>query len=109
MGAASAIGAGLGIAGGLYNTIAGAKEKRAAQNALNNYDRQELTNSFEGAQVSQLGSDNQREDLARNVATSVDALRSGGARTLVGGIGRLNAGANAVNAKIAADLDQQQK
>jgi len=43
------------------------------------------------------------------MATSIDALRSGGVRGLVGGIGRVNAQNQFANRQIGADLDRQQK
>jgi len=55
-----------------------------------------------------LGADLQREEQARLASAQVDALQGGGSRTLVGGLGRVEAGNQAVNQQIGADLDQQQ-
>lgn len=109
MGVASAISGGLGVGMGLYQTIAGAKEKREAQNALENYNRQQLENVQEGRTVSTLGSDLQREEQSRLAASQVQALQGAGTRGLVGGLGRVEAGNQRVNQQIGADLDMQQK
>ena len=109
MGAASAVTGGLSAGMGIYNTIAGAKQKRDAQNALENYNRQELKNTAENLQVSTLGADLQKEEQARLSATQVDALQGAGTRGLIGGLGRVESGSQKVNAEIASDLDKQQK
>jgi len=103
--AAGALGAGVGI----YQTIQGAKQARDAKNALENYQRQELSNVAEGMQVSTLGSDIQKEEQARLASAQIDALQGAGARGIIGGLGRVEAGNQAVNRQIGADLDMQQK
>jgi len=103
------MGMGLATAGiGLYQTIKGSKEKRDAQKMLEAYQRQQLQNQAENLRVSTLGADLQREEQARLASTQVDALQGGGTRALVGGLGRTEAGNQAVNQQIGADLDQQQ-
>lgn len=103
--AAGALGAGVG----LYTTIQGAKQARDAKNALENYDRQELSNIAEGMQVSTLGSDIQKEEQARLASSQIDALQGAGTRGIIGGLGRVEAGNQAVNRQIGADLDMQQQ
>ena len=109
MGIASAVSGGLGVAGGLYQMINGSKEKREAQRALENYQRQQLQNVYDNTAVSTLGADRQIENQARLASGQISALQGGGARTLIGGLGRVEAGNQNVNQQIAADLDQQQK
>lgn len=109
MGAGAAIAGGLGVANGLSQMISGAKERRNARKALENYERQELKNVQENRVVSTLGSDLQREEQARLSASQIDALRGAGTRGIVGGLGRVEAGNQRVNQQIAANLDQQQK
>lgn len=101
--------AGLGVGMGLYQTIAGAKQKRDAQNALENYKRQELENVQKDRTVSTLGADLQREEAARLASGQISALQGGGIRALVGGLGRVEAGNQNVNQQIGANLDMQQK
>jgi len=109
MGVASAVSGGLGVVNGLSQMISGAKEKNQARNDLENYQRQQLENVQKDRTVSTLGSDLQREEAARLAATQVDALRGGGTRALVGGLGRVESGNQRVNQQIGADLDMQQK
>lgn len=99
----------LGAGMGLYNSIKGAREARDAENALNNYQRQELTNAGDGLTVSRLGADVQRADQAQLAATQVDALRGAGTRGMIGGIGAVGRNNMAVADNIAAGLDGQQK
>lgn len=103
-------------AGNLVGTIAGFKKsaegkrmQREAQQKINDFEWQELSNPYENLQVSTAGSDMRREEAARVSATSANALRSGGTRGIVGGIGRVQGQNNLVNRDIAANLDEQQK
>ena len=89
--------------------ISGAKQRRDAKNALENYQRQNLENVAEGLQVSTLGADLQREEQARLASSQVGALQGAGARGLLGGLGRVEAGNQMMNREIAANLDAQQK
>ena len=108
MGAMTAIAATGALASGIQ-AISGAKQRRDAKNALENYQRQELENVAEGLQVSTLGADLQREEQARLASSQVDALQGAGARGLLGGLGRVEAGNQMMNREIAANLDAQQK
>ena len=103
------ISGGMSVVGGAYNMIQGSKQRKDAKNALDNYKRQELKNVAEDLQVSTLGADRQREEQARLSATQIDALQGAGTRGIIGGLGRVEAGNQAVNADIAANLDEQQK
>ena len=103
------IAGGMSVVGGAYNMIQGSKQRKDAKNALDNYKRQELKNVAEDLQVSTLGADRQREEQARLSATQIDALQGAGTRGIIGGLGRVEAGNQAVNADIAANLDEQQK
>jgi len=109
MGIASAVTGGLSAGLGIYQTIAGAKEKKQAQDALENYKRQELENVAKDLQVSTLGADRQLAEQARLASTQVGALQGGGTRALIGGLGKVEAGNQAVNDQITSDLDQQRK
>ena len=103
------IAGGMSVVGGAYNMIQGAKQRKDAKNELDNYKRQELKNVAEDLQVSTLGADRQREEQARLSANQIDALQGAGTRGIIGGLGRVEAGSQAVNADIAANLDEQQK
>lgn len=101
--------AAVAVAGGAYQAISSAKQARDAKDALENLKIPEAKNVAEGLQVSTLGADLQKEELGRQYATGVDALRSGGIRGVIGGLGSLNAQQNLATRQIGADLDMQQK
>jgi len=104
MGAASA---GIGAVGGIAQTIIGAGQARKARKAIENYDRQDITNLSEGLKVSTKGADLATQELARANATTVSALKAGGVRALMGGIPQIQASTVNQMAKIGADLDEQ--
>lgn len=99
----------LGAGIGLYQTISGAKDKADSKRALDNYERQQLTNVADGLQVSTLGSDLQRQEQSRLASGQIEGLRGGGTRALLGGLGRVETGNQNVMAQTGASLDQQQK
>src|SRR6056300_1446580 len=103
--AAGAVTAGVGLAGGVAQFFSGRKMKREAQSAIDNFEWQDLNNAYENVQISTVGSDLQREEAARRMATTTDALRAGGNRALVGGLGRAQAQNILMNREIGADLD----
>jgi len=109
MGVASAITGGLSAGMGLYQTITGAQEKKQAQKALENYKRQELENIAKDLQVSTLGADRQLAEQSRLASTQIGALQGGGTRALIGGLGKVEAGNQAVNNQITAQIDQDQE
>lgn len=100
---------GVSALGGAYQAIQGARQARDAQDALNALPIPDLQNAYAGQQVSQLGANLQREEGARDFATNVDALRTGGVRGIIGGLGQVNAQRNLQNRQIGASLDEQQK
>lgn len=105
-----AAGAAVSIAGGIAKSISGAKRAKAMKKALEEYKRQDLENSVrDKVGVSTMGSDLQREEASRAMASSVDALGAGGVRGVVGGMGMLNASNNMMQRQIGADLDRQKQ
>jgi len=94
--------------GSIAQAISGASRASKARKALENYQRQELRNVTEGLRVSTLGAELQTQEAQRRFATSVDALRSGGVRGLVGGLGQQEQLQQQQQAQISADLDRQQ-
>jgi hypothetical protein len=101
--------AAVGVAGGAAKFFEGQAMQKRAQGLIDNFEFQELQNPYENQQVSTLGSDLQTEQSNISTAGNVEALRSGGNRALVGGLGRVQAQTNDVNRQIAAGLDEQQK
>lgn len=106
---ASPISAGLGAGLSIYNAISEGNKKRSAQRALEGLEIPELRNVAENLQVSTRGADLRRDELGRNTASAMDAIRGGGARAIIGGVGGIQSNANRVNAEIGANLDEQQK
>lgn len=84
------------------------KEKKAAQKAIEGYKRQDLVNPANGLQVSTLGADRQREDLARTMASYGNLAAMGGSRAIAGLLPNLVSQQNSQEAQIAAGLDEQQ-
>lgn len=104
-GASGVISAGAGIA----QAISSGKQVKRYQDIIDSYKRQNLTNSFENTQVSTLGADRSREDLARTAATLSASAAMGGSRSVVGFSSNVLQNQMDAEAKIAADLDMQQK
>jgi hypothetical protein len=100
---------GLGTANGISSFFEGRKMQREAQSLIDQFKWQDLDNPYKDLQVSRLGADLQREEAGRTTATNVDALRGGGVRGIMGGLGRVQAQNTLLNRQIGADLDQQQK
>ena len=98
------------IAGGaaLAKGITGAVQAGKAKKALKNFQRQELKNVTEGMRVSTLGAEFATREAQRRFSTAVDALRSGGVRGVVGGLGAQEQLLQNQQASIAAELDRQQ-
>lgn len=85
------------------------KQKKKIAAEMAKQKRPDLNNIADGLQVSTRGSDLQREETARQSATALSALSDAGTRALGVGVGRI-ASVNAdTNARIGADLDEQQK
>ena len=102
---------GLAVSAGtsIYSATQANKKAKKAQKAIDGYQRQDLANPYESLQVSTLGADRQREDLARAVATNANLAAMGGSRAILGLSPQMIAQQNAQNAQIVANLDEQEK
>lgn len=109
MGAATAGAGALTAVTGAIQTFDAMATKKKVAREIKNMKEVPLTNIADGMQVSTLGSDLQREEAARLSATQTSALQDGGTRALLGGLGRVTARNQDVNAQIGANLDEQQK
>ena len=105
------VAAGLALSAGASaaQAVSGAVRTNRAKKALENFQRQELRNVTQGMRVSTLGAELQTQEAQRRFATSVDALRAGGIRGLVGGLGAVEQQQQAAQQQIAAGLDIQQQ
>ena len=101
----AAIGAGTGIAG----AISQGKQAKNYQKQIENYQRQTLVNPYADLQVSTLGADRQREDLARTMTTYGNLAAMSGTRGIASLLPNLTQTQNDQTAKIAANLDEQQR
>lgn len=99
----------VGMGMGVVQAIQARKREKKAQKALENLPIPELNNAFKNQQVSTIGADLRKQEAGRNSASAIGALRGGGARAIIGGIGKVQANNNQVNAEIGANLDEQQK
>ena len=101
----AALSAGTGLAGYLSQ----GKQARKYQEQIQNYERQKLVNPFAGLQVSTLGADRQREDLNRTITTYGNLASLSGTRGIASLLPNLTQTQNDQTAKIAANLDEQEK
>ena len=101
----AALSAGTGLAG----AISQGKQARKYQEQIQNYERQKLVNPFAGLQVSTLGADRQREDLNRTMTTYGNLASLSGTRGIASLLPNLTQTQNDQTAKIAANLDEQEK
>lgn len=103
----AAVGGVASAGSGLIQSISAGKQAKRLQQQIDNYRRQNLTNPADGLQVSTMGSELQREGIARSIANLSNQAAAGGGRAIVG------LGANAIaqqigqEQQIAANLDQQ--
>ena len=108
MAVATAI-AGAGLALSAYQTVDSAIDAKNAQDKIDAFKPQELTNPQENVQLSTLASEQATKANNINVATSVDALQRGGTRAILGGIPRINEGSILLQNQISQDLERQDR
>lgn len=105
--AAAAVSGGIGLVSGIAQAIGAGRRAKEIQKQIDEYTRQELQNPYNTLQVSTLGADIAREDMARSIATNSNQLARGGLRGIIGGIPTLMAEQNKAEQQIMADLDAQ--
>lgn len=99
----------IGTAGGTAKFFQGKKMERRAQRHIDEFEFSELDNVQEDRQVSTRAADLAVEQSNIMAATNTEALRSGGTRALVGGLGRVEANRNNIVQQAGANLDMQEK
>lgn len=97
------------IGSSIVQGISANKRAREIQRQIDNYKRQDLVNPNLSLQVSTLGADRQREDLARTMSTMVNQAAMGGSRSILGLAPGMIAQQNAQEAQIMAQLDEQER
>ncbi|MBW8243047.1 hypothetical protein K1F50_09570 [Muricauda oceani] len=85
----------------------GNKQEKEAQEAIDNFEFQDLDNVYEDMPISTVGSDIIREEASRTTAGMVDAARSGGVRGVLSELPKIQQYSNDVNSQAAMDLDNQ--
>lgn len=96
-----------GMAG--YQAYKGAQQAEKAAKDLENLPVQKLKNPYENLQVSTMGADLKQQEQQRLESAQIEALQGAGVRGVVGGLGRVEAGSQAVAQQSGADLDAQRK
>lgn len=91
----------------IFQTMNANQRTKEAKKQMEEYQRQELQNPYENLQVSTMGADLQREELARNIATNAGYAAMGGSRAIMGLAPQMLQQQAQQNAQIAAGLDQQ--
>ena len=84
------------------------KQAKKTQQAIDNYQRQDIVNPNLGLQVSTLGADRQREDLNRSITMMANQAAMGGSRSLLGIAPNLLNAQLQQGQSIAGTLDQQE-
>jgi hypothetical protein len=101
--------ASVGAATGVAKFFEGRAMQKKAQALIDDFQWEDPTNPYSDQEISTQGSDLMTEQNNINTATNVEALRGGGNRALVGGLGRVQAQNNDMSRQIGAGLDEQQK
>lgn len=101
--------AGISAGASILQTTSANKRAKETQKLIDNYQRQDITNPYENTQISTLGADRQREDLARAIATNAAYAAQGGSRAISALTPQMIAQSNAQEAQIVANLDEQEK
>jgi hypothetical protein len=104
-GATGAVGTGVGVA----KFFEGRSMQKEGERFIENFEWNDLENPYEDLSVSTLGAEMVNEQTNIGSASAVEALRQGGTRGIIGGLGRVEANRNNINTQTAANLDGQQK
>lgn len=102
--------AAIGVAVAGASTYMSVQQKKKAQKEMEGYQRQDIapgTSPYENVQISTVGSELMREENQRATSNAFDVLGLSGDRAIVGGVGKVVAGNNALNREAQQYLDQQ--
>ncbi len=97
------------IAGGaaVAQGVSGYVQQRNAKKALDALEPPELKNPYKDMQISTVGSDILREENARTTSGLIDLSKSGGVRTAMGAIPKIQSLSNSQNQQTRKYLDDQ--
>ena len=112
MGVATAIGLGLAAASSGYQIYQGETAKRdaakAAQTAQDQLAKVTEANQFQDLEIPTLGLDMAQENIQARQAGEIQALREGGANTLLGGLTASSENARRADLELAAEAQKAQ-
>jgi len=103
------IGAGTSIIGGLIKSGRAKKEEARLKRQLDTFVRQEFANVADSLSVDTEGSKLAKELALTTESGLIEALRKGGSRALLGGIGGIQSGSNRIARQIKADVAKEQQ
>ncbi len=92
---------------GVYSIIDAKNQKKKSLQELNDFKRQDLVNPFTSLPINTQREEFQRDAALSSQATSTDALRRGGTRSVLAGVPRLQESTNALNNSIFASIDEK--
>lgn len=107
IGTAALIAGGIGVATGGFQLFQGIKQTKEANEAMANFERQDLENAYKDMGISTVGSELMREEAGRTTASLVDASRNAGIRGVFGAIPKISAQNNSQNREAQLYLDNQ--
>ena len=83
-------------------------EKKKQKEAIRNFKSQELTNPNENIQISTEKADQETDAALARFGTTIEALQRGGARTVLGGVPRVNDSNILLQNLISQDIGRQE-
>ena len=98
-------GAILGAAGGIAKGVMGAIQAGKAKKAIENYQRQDLTNVHEGRSVSTKAQEYAQEQLAMSASTAMQGIQASGVRGVVGATSKIVGNTVDSAQKVGAQID----
>ena len=101
-------GAILGAAGGIAKGVMGAIQAGKAKKAIENYQRQDLTNVHEGRSVSTKAQEYAQEQLAMSASTAMQGIQASGVRGVVGATSKIVGNTVDSAQKVGAQIDVAQ-
>ncbi len=103
------VGGGLKILGGILQSGRAKKEQKQLQKQLDDYTRQEFVNVADALRVNTIGAKIAQEQSSITSSTILDSLQKGGARTLLAGIGGVQARGAKETQQIMKELGADQQ
>ena len=107
MAVASSIIMGAAAAGGLAQTVSGVINKSKAKKEIDALQAPELDNAFTDIQISTVGSDIMKEQNAITTSNLINSAQSGGVRSVMGSIPKIQAFNNTANQETRKYIDDQ--